>query len=125
MPKPEALKFNCITRYAAEFEAVGKRNALAVFIDVDGAEDGVEIGFAIVVFIVEGTVVDALNQTPLSFHLADTDPPIPIRIRNPQRLQPHLPADHLDEAGTIHMRRIPPFPTILGDRRPGPAIAIW
>src|SRR5207244_2111767 len=138
VPKTKTLKFNRITGHPAELEAIRKRNALSVRIDINGAEHGVEIGFAITVFIVEGAVVNGLAvprdsaggdiggtyRTPFSLHLSKTDPPIIIGIGDGQGFKPYLPADHFDQSRAVHMRRISAFAAVFGNRRPGPAIAV-
>src|SRR5262249_3911529 len=133
--RPETLYFELVAGHAREIQAACCGNAFAVLVYVDRIKDRVQVRLAVAVEIFETPEVDryalardvirqVIDDTSFASGLLHTDPAVTVRVGDRHGLQPQLLADHLDQSGAKHVRRIPAFAAVLGNGGARTAIAI-
>src|SRR5262249_42587813 len=131
----ETLHLELETRHAGEFQVRGEGDALALAIDVNRVQDRVEVRPAAAVEVLEAAEVDldslaldafrqVRDNAALALRLFEADPPVGVGVGNGHRLKADVLADHFDQPGAVHVRRVAPLAAVLGHRRAGAAVAV-
>src|SRR5262249_514180 len=64
------------------------------------------------------------DDAALALGFLKTDPAVAVGVGDGHRLQADMLADHLDQAGAEHVRRVPALAAVLGNVGPGAAVAV-